>query len=142
MFQRFNHHGKSTSQVILGSAAKLVLNYVDRNIYIAPIPGWLKGTLWTSGPGTFDLEKGSYKSWLDGLAMITKVEIGSESVKLSSKHVHTVNYKKAVKAKHPVIPGLMTPPGDDDAKGFFSKFMPFVNSKHLIQYYLVMPTYS
>jgi hypothetical protein len=67
------------------------------------------------------------------MAITTKIEIQPDSIKISSKHVQTLCYKKALKMKQPVYAGMMHPPHpqEGETRGFFSKLTPFVCHLHI-----------
>ncbi|MDZ7401876.1 MAG: carotenoid oxygenase family protein [candidate division KSB1 bacterium] len=60
------------------------------------IPGWLKGTLFRNGPGTFELAHEKYRHWFDGLAMLHKFVIAEGKVKYSNKFLNCAAYDEAM----------------------------------------------
>lgn len=39
------------------------------------LPDWLDGSLHLSGPGRFELPRGAYRHWFDGLALLQRIEL-------------------------------------------------------------------
>ncbi len=60
------------------------------------IPGWLNGTLFRNGPGTFELANEAYRHWFDGLAMLHKFVIADGRVTYSNKFLHCAAYDEAM----------------------------------------------
>lgn len=90
------------------------------------IPHWLKGSLYASSPGVFDLENGSVNNWFDGYAIISKFEFDGRKVSFKSKYLQSNAHAKAVEAKRPVMQEFGTPPWSNSRK-LFAKLIPFVS---------------
>lgn len=100
--------------------------------FVGDMPNWLKGSIFASAPGLFDLEKGSVLNWMDGYAVISKFEINGKNVRHISRYLNSDAYKKATKAQRPIACEFGTPPATDVKRGFFAKILPTFVRKALL----------
>ena len=67
------------------------------------LPDWLRGGLLLNGPALWDLPKGSYRHWFDGLAMLHRVQFDAGRVHYRSRFVQSEDYKKSIAAQAPAF---------------------------------------
>lgn len=85
------------SKVFNLGLTKTQAQYSDINLAIeGKIPGWLNGTLFRNGPGTFELAHEKYRHWFDGLAMLHKFVIADGKVRYSNKFLKCAAYDEAM----------------------------------------------
>jgi len=87
------------------------------------------------GPGKFDLQDFSMVNFLDGYAILTKLEINGQNkiVKLEKKYAQSEAYKKAVANGKPFFTEFATRPPREETQGFFSKVLTtFVSSNSYV----------
>jgi carotenoid cleavage dioxygenase-like enzyme len=89
------------------------------------VPAWLKGSLFSSSPGIFDLENASVNNWFDGYAILNQFVVNGNKVSFKSRYLKSKAYEKALEAKRPIMPEFGTPPWTNN-RTFFSKLLPFV----------------
>jgi len=61
------------------------------------IPSWLSGTLIRNGPAKFETDKGKFRHWFDGLAMLHKFSFNNGKVSYANKFLESQAYKYAKK---------------------------------------------
>jgi carotenoid cleavage dioxygenase-like enzyme len=74
------------------------------------LPSWLRGTFVHTGPGLFELERGGYATWLDGLALLAAVEIDDGIVRYRSRLLESDAYRLAQRKGAPVYGEFATAP--------------------------------
>lgn len=72
------------------------------------LPSWLRGGLLLNGPALWDLPKGSYRHWFDGLAMLHRVQFDDAQVRYRSRFVCSEDYKQSVAAEAPAFSAFNT----------------------------------
>ena len=72
------------------------------------LPDWLRGSLLLNGPALWDLPKGSYRHWFDGLAMLHRVRFGAGAVRYRSRFVRSEDYRQSLAAGAPAFSAFDT----------------------------------
>lgn len=72
------------------------------------LPAWLRGGLLLNGPALWDLPKGGYRHWFDGLAMLHRLQFGDSQVRYCSRFVQSEDYKQSVAAQAPAFSAFDT----------------------------------
>jgi carotenoid cleavage dioxygenase-like enzyme len=72
------------------------------------LPDWLRGGLLLNGPALWDLPKGSYRHWFDGLAMLHRVQFDAGRVHYRSRFVRSRDYEESLAAGAPAYGGFDT----------------------------------
>ena len=74
------------------------------------LPDWLRGTLLLNGPALWELPRGRYQHWFDGLAMLHRVAIGADgSVRYRSRFLQSDDYRRSIAAQAPAFGAFDTP---------------------------------
>lgn len=88
------------------------------------LPKWLRGSFYQTGPGLLDLPDFTMNNYLDGYAIICKIEIDGHTVKLSKRYPQTESYQKAIETGKPYFMEYGTTPKREGSKaGFLSKIV-------------------
>lgn len=72
------------------------------------LPDWLRGRLLLNGPALWELPKGSYRHWFDGLAMMHRVQFGDGAVRYRSRFTRSEDYLQSVSAGAPAFSAFDT----------------------------------
>jgi carotenoid cleavage dioxygenase-like enzyme len=72
------------------------------------LPEWLLGRLLLNGPALWDLPKGSYRHWFDGLAMMHRVQFGAGAVRYRSRFIRSEDYLQSLSAGAPAFSAFDT----------------------------------
>lgn len=72
------------------------------------LPDWLRGRLLLNGPALWELPKGSYRHWFDGLAMLHRVHIGAGAVRYRSRFTRSEDYAQSLSAGAPAFSAFDT----------------------------------
>ena len=72
------------------------------------VPEWLRGGLLLNGPALWELPKGNYRHWFDGLAMLHRVQIDEGRVRYRSRFVQSEDYKQSMAAQAPAFSAFDT----------------------------------
>ena len=72
------------------------------------LPAWLRGGLLLNGPALWDLPKGSYRHWFDGLAMLHRVQFDDGRVRYRSRFIRSEDYKQSLAAEAPAFSAFDT----------------------------------
>ena len=72
------------------------------------VPEWLRGGLLLNGPALWDLPKGSYRHWFDGLAMLHRVQFDAGRVHYRSRFVQSEDYRQSMAAEAPAFSAFDT----------------------------------
>lgn len=73
------------------------------------LPAWLRGGLVLNGPALWDLPKGGYRHWFDGLAMLHRVQFDPGRVHYRSRFIRSDDYVQSVAAEAPAYSAFDTP---------------------------------
>ena len=74
------------------------------------LPDWLRGSLLLNGPALWELPRGRYQHWFDGLAMLHRVAIGADgSVRYRSRFLQSDDYRRSIAAQAPAFGAFDTP---------------------------------
>lgn len=64
------------------------------------LPPWLAGTLVRNGPAKFETDKGSFRHWFDGLAMLHRFGFAEGAVTYRNRYLETPSYLAARRDGH------------------------------------------
>lgn len=73
------------------------------------LPEWLRGNLLLNGPAVWDLPRGRYAHWFDGLAMLHRLRFAESGVAYRSRFADSQSYRLARAAGMPVVGEFATP---------------------------------
>lgn len=85
------------------------------------LPAWLRGGLLLNGPALWDLPRGGYRHWFDGLAMLHRVTLSAQGARYRSRYLRSEDYQASVAAGRPAMGGFGTP----DAEGLLRRMSHF-----------------
>ena len=63
---------------------------------VGPIPAGLAGTLYSVGPGRFDIAGKNVGHWLDGFSIVSSIHIREKTVKYAHRFVSSTWYRRAL----------------------------------------------
>lgn len=72
------------------------------------LPDWLRGGLLLNGPALWDLPKGGYRHWFDGLAMMHRIQFDGATVRYRSRFVRSEDYTQSLSAGAPAFSAFDT----------------------------------
>src|SRR5436190_21785904 len=72
------------------------------------LPDWLRGGLLLNGPALWDLPKGGYRHWFDGLAMLHRVQFDAGRVHYRSRFARSQDYTESIAAAAPAFTAFDT----------------------------------
>ncbi|MDN3918774.1 carotenoid oxygenase family protein [Roseateles violae] len=73
------------------------------------LPDWLRGGLLLNGPALWDLPRGSYRHWFDGLAMLHRIEFAPEAApRYRSRFARSQDYLESIAAGAPAYSAFDT----------------------------------
>jgi beta,beta-carotene 9',10'-dioxygenase len=72
------------------------------------LPDWLRGGLLLNGPALWDLPKGNYRHWFDGLAMMHRVQFDDGPVRYRSRFIRSDDYQQSLSAGAPAFSAFDT----------------------------------
>jgi len=73
------------------------------------LPGWLRGSLLLNGPALWELERGRYAHWFDGLAMLHRLRIADGRAVYRNRFLESEDYRRSTAARRPAFGGFDTP---------------------------------
>lgn len=73
------------------------------------LPDWLRGNLLLNGPALWELEKGRYAHWFDGLAMLHRLRIADGRVVYRNRFLESEDYRRSTAAQRPVFGAFDSP---------------------------------
>ncbi|MFE9750582.1 carotenoid oxygenase family protein [Saccharothrix saharensis] len=82
------------------------------------LPPWLAGTLVRNGPAKFETDKGSFRHWFDGLAMLHRFGFAEGAVTYRNRYLETPSYRAARDGGHIAYGEFAT----DPCRSIFSRF--------------------
>lgn len=106
------------------------------HLILGTFPSWLSGSMVQTGPGLLDLPEFTMNNYLDGFAILSKLEINGGKVKLAKKYPQTESYQKAIELGKPYFMEYGTTAKREGSKtgGFLSKLVTtFVSKKCVCQ---------
>lgn len=65
------------------------------------LPPWLRGRLLLNGPALWELPRGHFDHWFDGLGMWHRLAIGDDGVRYRSRFAHSDAYRRSTAAGRP-----------------------------------------
>lgn len=86
------------------------------------LPAWVRGHLLLNGPALWELPKGSYQHWLDGLAMLHRIRLGDGEPTYRSRFLRSEDYRLSTAMQRPAMGGF----GTDDRPGIFRRLRSIV----------------
>lgn len=81
------------------------------------LPGWLDGSLHLNGPGLFELPRGGYRHWFDGLALLQRIELRDGAATWRSRFLRGEAWRAAMARGAPDYGEFETP----DAMGWLER---------------------
>jgi carotenoid cleavage dioxygenase-like enzyme len=81
------------------------------------LPDWLRGRLLLNGPALWDLPRGGYRHWFDGLAMLHRVSFDAGGLRYRSRFLRSSDYLASTADQRPAMGGF----GTDDRPGFWRR---------------------
>lgn len=81
------------------------------------LPGWLEGSLLLSGPGLFELPRGAYRHWFDGLALLQRIALQDGAAVWRSRWLRSDAWRAAQARGAPDYGEFETP----DAMGWLTR---------------------
>ncbi|XVS61085.1 carotenoid oxygenase family protein [Actinosynnema sp. CA-299493] len=96
---------------------------LDREVVVdlevrGELPHWLAGTLVRNGPAKFETEKGSFRHWFDGLAMLHRFGFADGAVTYRNRYLETPSFRAARDDGHIAFGEFAT----DPCRSIFSRF--------------------
>lgn len=87
------------------------------------LPAWLEGRLLLNGPALWNLPRGGYEHWFDGLAMLHRVQIRAGRARYRSRFAQSEDYVRSVAAGKPAFGAFDT----RNPMGFFRRMLNLKN---------------
>jgi beta,beta-carotene 9',10'-dioxygenase len=87
----------------------------DEVIVRGELPPWLGGKLLLNGPALWDLPRGQFGHWFDGLAMLHRLSFDEGRVRYRSRFLRSDTYRRSCAATRPAASAFGT---DDPAARF------------------------
>jgi carotenoid cleavage dioxygenase-like enzyme len=75
-------------------------------------PAWLDGRLLLNGPALWELPRGSYAHWFDGLAMLHRIDLRPGRARYRSRFVQSEDYRASIARGAPAFGEFDTPDPD------------------------------
>lgn len=72
------------------------------------VPDWLRGGLLINGPALWDLPKGRYRHWFDGLAMLHRVQFDTGRIGYRSRFVRSEDFRQSMAVGAPAFAAFDT----------------------------------
>ncbi|MFI9007808.1 carotenoid oxygenase family protein [Actinosynnema sp. NPDC053489] len=82
------------------------------------LPSWLAGTLVRNGPAKFETDKGSFRHWFDGLAMLHRFAFTDGAVTYRNRYLRTPSHDAVREDGHIAFGEFAT----DPCRSLFSRF--------------------
>jgi carotenoid cleavage dioxygenase-like enzyme len=80
-------------------------------VFRGEVPDWLRGTLLLNGPALWDLPRGRFLHWFDGLAQLHALEIRDAQVSYRSRFLRSEAYERSIARGQPTFGGYGTGDG-------------------------------
>ncbi|MGE0550512.1 MAG: carotenoid oxygenase family protein [Kofleriaceae bacterium] len=104
------HHAASENASASGFRSATEVPVPTELMVVGELPPWLTGRMVHTGPALYDLPRGRYAHWFDGLALLGSIEIVNGRVMYCSRFLDSEAYLLAREAGKPVLGEFGTKP--------------------------------